>query len=209
MAGLVRIGVFVILSVAGCPTERPNFIGSSTGAVIDKAVFGPINPDYWTNINFITSTVTTLFGVWTGWLLQSMKSNAYKMQVLLVATVGCLAVGFAIHPWNPIIKRICTTSFTVYSTGWVLLMLLAFFWIVEVKGYTKWTFPLVVIGSNSIFIYSVEETLRSWLNRAVGVFTFGYRFLGDFASVAQALTVLLVLYGMCHWLYRRKIFFKL
>ena len=45
-------------------------------------VFGQINPDYWTNINFITSTVTTLFGVWTGLLLQSRKPHGYKMQVI-------------------------------------------------------------------------------------------------------------------------------
>ena len=88
-------------------------------------------------------------------------------------------------------------------------MLLAFFWIVEVKGYTRWTFPLIVVGANSIFIYSLEEVLRSWLNRAVGVFTFRYSFLGDFAPVAQACAVLLAMWYMCYWLYRRKIFFKL
>ena len=96
------------------------------------------------------------------------------MKALAGYGVACLALGYLIHPWNPIIKRICTSSFTIFSTGWVLLMLLAFYWVVEVKGYTKWTFPFVVIGANSIFIYSVEQVLRSWLNRAVGVFTFRF-----------------------------------
>jgi heparan-alpha-glucosaminide N-acetyltransferase len=198
------------LFVAFPGTEGP-FMSKTTniGAVIDKFVFGHINPGYWANLNFVTSTVTTLFGVWTGRLLQSPRSHGYKMQVMGISAIACLALGFLIHPWNPIVKRICTTSFTIYSTGWVLLMLLAFFWIVEVKGYTKWTFPLLVIGANSIFIYSVEEVLRSWLNRAVGVFTFRFAFLGDFAPVAQACTVLLVMCYMCYWLYRRKIFFKL
>ena len=207
-AGLL-IGYWALF-VAFPGTEGP-FLSKTTniGAVIDKAVFGRMNPDYWTNINFLTSTVTTLFGVWTGQLLMSPRSNAQKMKALGGWAIVCLVVGFAIHPWNPIIKRICTTSFTIYSTGWVLLMLLAFFWIVEVKGYTKWTFPLIVIGSNSIFIYTLEEVLRSWLNRAVGVFTFRFTFLGDFAPVAQACTVLLVMWYMCYWLYKRKIFFKL
>ena len=198
------------LFVAFPGTEGP-FLSKTTniGAVIDKAVFGHINPDYWTNINFITSTATTLFGVWTGQLLQTGRSHGYKMQVIGISAIACLAVGFAIHPWNPIIKRICTTSFTIYSTGWVLLMLLGFYWVVEVKGYKKWTFPLIVIGANSIFIYSVEEVLRSWLNRAVGVFTFRFEFLGDFAPVAQACAVLLVMWYMCYWLYKRQIFFKL
>ena len=121
----------------------------------------------------------------------------------------CLALGLAIHPWNPIIKRICTTSFTLYSTGWVLLMLLAFYWFGEVKGYRKWTFPLIVIGANSIFIYSVHQVLQGWLNRALGVFTLQFTWLGDFAPVAQACAVLLVMWYLCYWLYKRKIFFKL
>jgi predicted acyltransferase len=147
--------------------------------------------------------------VWTGQLLAGSQSHAVKMKKLALWTIVCLAAGLAISPWNPIIKRICTTSFTIYSTGWVLAMLLFFYWVVEVKGYRKWTFPLVVVGANSIFIYSLEQVLRGWLNRAVGVFTFQYEWLGQFAPVAQSCTVLLVMYGMCLWLYRRKIFFKL
>src|SRR5262249_50753548 len=161
------------LFVAFPGTEGP-FLSKTTniGAVIDTFVFGRMNPGYWTNINFITSTATTLFGVWTGQLLQSRKTDREKMRIILVAAVASLALGWIIHSWNPIIKRICTSSFTLYSTGWVLLMLLAFFWVVEVKGYRKWTFPLIVVGANSIFIYSLEEVLRGWVNRAVGVFTF-------------------------------------
>jgi predicted acyltransferase len=209
IAAALLIGHWALF-VAFPGTEGP-FLSKTTniGAVIDKAVFGHMNPDYWTNLNFVTSTVTTLFGVWTGRLLQSQRSDASKMKALAGYGVACLALGYLIHPWNPIIKRICTSSFTIFSTGWVLLMLLAFYWVVEVKGYTKWTFPFIVIGANSIFIYSVEEVLRSWLNRAVGVFTFRFTFLGDFAPVAQACAVLLVMCSMCYWLYRRKIFFKL
>jgi predicted acyltransferase len=131
------------------------------------------------------------------------------MRIIGIAAVVCLVVGWAIHPWNPIIKRICTTSFTLYSAGWVLLMLLAFYWVVEVRGYRKWTFPLVVIGANSIFIYSVHQVLQGWLNRAIGVFTFGFTWAGDFAPVFQSCAVLLAMWCLCYWLYQRKIFFKL
>jgi hypothetical protein len=67
----------------------------------------------------------------------------------------------------------------------------------------------VVVGANSIFIYSVEEVLRGWLNRAVGVFTFNFEWLGPYGFVAQSCAVLFVMWYMCYWLYRRKIFFKL
>ena len=54
-------------------------------------------------------------------------------------------------------------------------MLLAFYWIVEVKNWSRWTFPLIVIGANSIFIYSVDMILHGWLNESVAVFTQDYR----------------------------------
>ncbi len=198
------------LFVAFPGTEGP-FLSKTTniGAVIDTWVFGHPNPDNWVNINFLTSTVTTLFGVWTGQLLQSKKTHVEKMRIIAVSAVACLVVGFAIHPWNPIIKRICTSSFTLYSTGWILLMLLGFYWVVEVRGYRKWTFPLVVVGANCIFIYSVENVLREWLDRAVGVFTLRFSWLGDFAPVGQSCAVLLVMWYLCYWLYQRKILFKL
>jgi heparan-alpha-glucosaminide N-acetyltransferase len=198
------------LFVAFPGTEGP-FLSKSTniGSVIDQYVFGHVNSGYWVTINFITSTVTTLFGVWTGQLLRSDRTQARKIRILLIAAVASLALGLMIHPWNPIIKRICTTSFTLYSTGWVLLMLLVFYWTVEVKGYRKWTFPLVVVGANSIFIYSLHMVLHGWLNRAIGVFTFQFRWLGEFAPVAQACTVLLAMWCLCYWLYERRIFLKL
>jgi predicted acyltransferase len=209
IAFLILAGYWALF--AAFPGTEGPFMSKKTniGAVIDKWVFGHPNSDDWTTINFLTSTVTTLFGVWTGRLLQSNRSHAAKMRILAISAAVCLAVGWMIHPWNPIIKRICTTSFTIYSTGWVVLMLLAFYWIVEVKGYRKWTFPLVVIGANSIFIYSVHQVLQGWLDRAVGVFTLRFEFFGDFAPVFQACAVLLVLWYLCYWLYQRKIFFKL
>jgi predicted acyltransferase len=193
------------------PGDQGPFLSITTnaGAKIDTFFLGHPNPDNWATINFITSTVTTLFGVWTGLLLQSPKPHIEKLRTLALSGLACLAVGYAIHPWNPIIKRICTSSFTLFSAGWVLLMLSAFYWIVEVKGFRKWTTPLVVVGANSIFIYCVANVLRDWIDRGVGSVTYHFAWLGDFAPVAQSCAVLLVMWYLCYWLYQRKIFLKL
>ncbi len=209
VAGLLLAGHWALF-VAFPGTEGP-FMSKTTniGAIIDKFVFGAVNPGHWATLNFVTSTVTTLFGVWTGLLVRSSRTHREKMKILGLWALGCLGAGLAIHPWNPIIKRICTVSFTLYSAGWVLLMLLAFYWTIEVVGWRKWTFPLVVVGANSIFIYSVDMVLRGWLNRAIGVFTLKFEWLGDFAPVAQSCCVLVAMWGLCYWLYRRRIFLKL
>src|SRR5229473_4433465 len=74
IAVLILIGHWALF-VAFPGTEGP-FLSKTTniGAVIDKAVFGRVNPGYWATLNFITSTATTLFGVWTGRLLQSRRT---------------------------------------------------------------------------------------------------------------------------------------
>ena len=209
VAALILAGHWALF--AAFPGNVGAFYSRTTniGAVVERFLFGRVNSGHWVSINFITSTVTTLFGVWTGRLLASSRTPREKMRIMAVAAVACLAGGLLMHPWNPIIKRICTSSFTVYSTGWVLLMLLACYWLVEVKQYRRWTFPLIVVGANSIFIYSIEMVLRSWLNRAIGVFTLNFEWIGQFAPVAQSCAVLLVMWSMCYWLYRRRIFFKL
>src|SRR5947199_10652794 len=115
----------------------------------------------------------------------------------------------AVRAWIPCSERLCAASFILYRLGGVLCMLIGFYLIIEVLGYRKWGFPLLVVGMNSIFIYFVSEVLRGWLDRAVGVFTFHYSFIGKLAPVAQATTVLLVMWYLCYWLNERRIFLKL
>jgi predicted acyltransferase len=179
------------------------------GDAIDQALLGHNYSGYYVTINFISSTVTTLFGVWAGNLLRGPRSHTEKLKILAISMAAAFAGGLALSIWNPLVKRIWTASFTLYSTGWVIFMLMAFYWLIEVKGYRKWAFPLVVVGMNSIFIYSVGQVLKGWIDRGVAVFTFRYTFIGDLAPVAQACTVLLVMWYLCYWLYQRKIYFKL
>jgi heparan-alpha-glucosaminide N-acetyltransferase len=178
------------------------------GAVIDRAL-GLHYSGYYVTINFVSSTVTTLFGVWTGLLLMSARPRREQMKILAYAMIAAFASGLALGQVNPLVKRIWTASFTLYSTGWVLFMLLGFYWLVEVRGYRKLVFPLLVVGMNSIFVYSLNQVLWGWIDRAAGVFTGRFTWLGTPAPVLQACAVLGVMWYLCYWLYQRKIFLKL
>lgn len=182
---------------------------NNIAAVIDRAVMGYNYKGYYANLNFVTNTVTILFGVWTAYLLRGTRPQGRKMTILFAAALAAIAAGLAISPFNPIVKRIWTSSFTLYSAGWVLLMMLAFYWLIEVKGYRRWTFPLVVVGTNCVFLYSFNSLLGGWVRRSLAVFTGNFTFLGDLGAVAHACASLLVLWYLCYWLYQRKIFFKL
>ncbi|MFB3923881.1 MAG: acyltransferase family protein [Terriglobia bacterium] len=178
------------------------------GAVIDKALLGYNYEGYYVTINFITSTVTTLFGAWAGMLLRMEKPFADKVRILAVSAVAAFAGGLAMSLVIPNVKRLWTASWTLYSTGWVLLMMIGFVLLIDVAGYKKIAFPLVVVGMNSIFIYSCGFLIRGSIDHMVRSFTGGYRFIGPLAPVAQSCTVLLVLWYLCYWLYKHKIFIK-
>lgn len=179
------------------------------GQVIDLAVLGRTYSGNYVTINFLSSTVTTLIGVWAGLLMMSERPLGSKMKMLAMGAVASLAAGVALSPAIPIVKRIWTASFTLYSAGWVLLLMLVFIWLVEVRGYRKLVFPLVVVGMNSIFVYVVFQMFRRGVDNMVGAVTGRFVWLGTLAPVAQATVTLAVIWYFCYWLYRRKIFFKL
>ena len=178
------------------------------GAVIDKVLLGYNYEGYYVTINFISSTVTTLFGAWTGALLMSQKPRAAKLKLLATAMVAAFASGLALSLVIPNVKRLWTASWTLYSMGWVLLIMLIFVLLVDVLGSRKPVFPLVVVGMNSIFIYSIGFLLRGPVNHWLQPFTGGFKFIGDLAPVAQSCAVLVVFWYLCYWLYKHKIFLK-
>ena len=179
------------------------------GAVIDLKILGYNYPGYYTTINFIGNAATILFGYWAGMLLQSPRSQSSKLKILAISAVAGFVLGLALEPFNPMVKRLWTVSFTFFSAGWVILMLMAFYWVVEMKQMKRWTFPMVVVGMNSIFIYSFSQVLRGWLNHGLRVFTGNFSFMGDFGAIPQNILVLCIIWYLCFWLYRRKIFLKI
>jgi predicted acyltransferase len=88
-------------------------------------------------------------------------------------------------------------------------MLMVFYWLIEMKQMKRWAFPMIVVGMNSIFIYSFSQVLRGWLNRGLKVFTADFSFLGGFGAIPQNILVLCIMWYLCFWLYRRKIFIKI
>lgn len=207
-AGLVLAGHWALFALFPGPEGAFSREGN-IGQVIDLAILGKTYGGHYVTINFISSTVTTLFGVWTAMLLRSRRTEARKLTMLAAFALGCFALGLAISPFNPIVKRLWTASFTLVSAGWVLLGMLVFVWLIEVRQYRRWAFPMVVVGMNCIFIYSFKFVLGGWIRNSLGVFTGNFEFIGTLAPVAQATATLFVLWYLCYWLYKRKIFFKL
>jgi len=209
VAAMVILAGWTALFFAFPGPDGPLSHRNHIGLVVDRAIFHYDYDPAYSTLNFLPSTIWTLGGAWVGRLLMQSRAHAENLKKLAGGMVLSFVVAFALRPWIPFIKQLCTASFILYSLGWVLFMLIGFYVVIEVLGYRKWTFPLLVVGMNSIFIYFVSEVLHGWLDHAVGVFTFHYSFIGKLAPVVQATTVLLVMWYLCYWLYRRRIFLKL
>lgn len=184
---------------------------SNLGAFMDRILMGKINPGGgWVTINFIGSTAHTMWGVIAGTVLKSSRPAGRKILILAAGGVIGIALGLALDPLTPIVKRICTSSFIIESGGWSLLVLALFYTVVDVRGIRKPVKFMVIAGMNPIFIYLFKELLGGWLNNFIGIFTLPFlRNLGVAGKIVQDNIVLLAIWYIACLLYSRKIFIRI
>ena len=106
--------------------------------------------------NFVTTPMSlpsVLFGVWAGRCLGAKWSPGRKTMTLALAGIVLVGVGYTWSLSFPMIKRIWSSTYVLFAGGWSCLLLTWFYWIIDVKGYRKWAFFFVVIGSNALLIY--------------------------------------------------------
>jgi len=168
------------------------------------------NAGGYTTLNFVPSLITMILGLMVGERLRRNDSQQAKALWMVKVGAVCLALGL-IAGWTicPIIKRIWTPSWAFFSGGIVLWMLALFYWVIDIRGWKAWSFPLVVVGMNSIAIYLMDQLLPGWFVEQLRIHFGRDLFKGDYGMVWQRLTVLVILWLICWWMYRRKLFLKI
>jgi len=171
------------------------------------------NEGGWSTLSFIPTLGTMILGLLTGEWLRSNRSKRQKLQGMAIAGVGLLLLGLALQ-WAgvcPIVKRVWTSSYTLYSGGWVVLILAGFYALIDWKGWRKWVFPLVVVGMNSIAIYVMAWTMKGFIGDSLDRH-FGSLFGvagATFQPVLHGFTMLVVFWCILFWMYRKKIFVRI
>jgi heparan-alpha-glucosaminide N-acetyltransferase len=163
-------------------------------------------------LSFIPTLGTILLGLLTGrWLIESRDS--VPLRKLLLNAAWLIAAGLLLHLLgiNPIVKRIWTPAWTLFSGGVCLIMLSAFSWIIDVRGNCRLAFPLVVIGMNSLAAYLMAHMWEEFLQNSLHTHL-GTRVLDVFGSNLEALvsgTLVLIAYFLALlWMYRNRIFIR-
>ena len=172
------------------------------------------NEGGWSTLSFIPTLATMMLGMWSGEWLKSSRTTGEKLRGLVVAGVAIAFAGLLLQWLHvcPIVKRIWTSSYTLFSGGLILLILAGLYAAIELRGWKRWSFPLIVIGANSIAIYVMSWTLEHFVSEAM-VRHFGrapFLLLGPpFEPVLRGIAVLVVFWSLLYWMYRKKIFIRI
>ncbi len=187
----------------------PYDITANIGWWIDRTLLGR-NYGAYATINCVSSSANTLFGVLAGRLLASSAKDSRKAASLAASGIGAAVLGLILSPAIPLIKRIWTASFALYSAGFALLVLAGFYLALDVWRMRRGTALMAAVGANSIFIYLFHEILKRWMYATAPVFTgWAIALWADWGRMVSAWMVFSFELYVCWWLYRRKIFFKL
>jgi predicted acyltransferase len=162
-------------------------------------------------LSTLPAIATCLLGVFAGVLLRDTKRSDWtKVCYLAAAGLTLVALGWL---WNfqfPVIKKIWTSSFVLVAGGYSCLLLAAFHLVIESWGWRGWAQPFVWIGMNPITIYMIHNLvdLGQIAQRFVGG-DLSRLYLGRYGNLAAALVEMAITFGICRFLYQRKIFLRL
>jgi predicted acyltransferase len=210
-AGLL-VGYWAILMFVPIPGVGAGILEpwNNYALYFDRLVLGRFTDT--TNYTWVLSSLgfasTLMMGVFAGHILGSKASQPRKFVMLLSMGFGCLAAGWLWSFSFPIIKHIWTSSMSLWAGGWSYLLLAAFYWVIDMRGWRKWAFPLIVIGTNAIFAYVAVHLID--LHH---VFEYCIRKLTPWTGSLSALLsnggALLALWLVLLAMYKKRIFLRL
>jgi len=149
-------------------------------------------------LSFIPTLGTMILGLLAGQLLRAGTTQRRYLELGAGLIVTAVVLHFA--GVCPIVKKIWTPAWTLFSGGLCFLFVAGFRYILEIRQWTRWSFPLLVIGMNSIAAYWIAHVLDAPIRDSLRIH------LGPAFAIGP---VILALYWLLlYWMYRRQIFLK-
>ena len=157
----------------------------------------------------LPAVVTAMLGMFTGEYVRSEKHSANRKTWVMFATAAAmLGVGLLWSLEFPINKMLWSSSFVLVVGAYSLAMFALFYYIIDVRGYKRWSKPFAIIGMNSITIYMAQ---RIFSFESINKF-----FLGGLAehlpplwgAVVLKAGFVLICWLFLYFLYRKNTFLK-
>lgn len=160
-------------------------------------------------VGLIPATVTAMLGIFTGEFVKESKiSGGRQTLTMMIASMILLLAGIAWNVFFPINKNLWTSSFVCIAAACGLFGFALFYYIIDVKGFRKWAFPLKVIGLNSITIYLAMEFINFRFTTEkllLGTTNLMPTKTGELVLVTG---IFLLRWALLYFLYKKKIFLK-
>lgn len=175
-------------------------------------------------LSTLPAIATGLFGVLVGnWLKRKDREESVKISWMFSLGVLAVILGLIWDLCFPINKALWTSSFVLYAGGLATIGLALCYWLIDVQGYKKGTKPFVVYGVNAITVFFLSGLIpriltmikvsmpdgtivnsREWMYETF----FSPYFSPINASLAGAITFILIWLGILWWMYHKKIIIK-
>ena len=165
-------------------------------------------------LSFVPTLATMILGLLAGNVLRSERAPREKIRWFVVAGVSGLAAG-ALLGWLgvcPVVKRIWTPSWVLFSGGWCCLLLAGFYAVVDVARRGRWAFPLIVIGANSIAAYLIAHLFVDFIRKALTTHLGAEIFRSGGAAYEPLVlggATLAVMWALLYGMYRQRWFLKI
>ena len=172
------------------------------------------NPGGTCTLNFITTLATMILGLIAGETLRSERTPVQKVRWLVVAGVVALLAGWGLGALSvcPVVKKLWTPTWVLFSGGWCLLLMALFYLVIDVWQRRTWSFPLMVIGLNSIAAYCAVHLMNGFIRSSL-LTHLGADSFRIFGKAYEPLLLggasLLLFWLMLFWMYRRKVFLRI
>lgn len=164
-------------------------------------------------LSFIPTLGTMLLGLCAGEWLRAAAPRIPLARLLAAAGLLC-AAALVLHFGHvcPIVKRIWTPAWTLWSGGVCFAFLAAFSWIIDVRQHRRWAFPLVVVGMNSIAAYLIAHLWEDFFvdNLHINLGDAIFRIFGAGLEPFMVGVAVMLLYWLTlWWMYCKRIFIRI
>ncbi|MCB8994982.1 MAG: DUF5009 domain-containing protein [Bacteroidales bacterium] len=212
-AGLMALywGIAVLIPVGG-PTAGAFEMNTNVPLVFDHMILGRFDDklQYSWIISSLNFGATTMLGVFCGYLLQSTAEKIRKFKYFILLGSSLIILSLILSPWHPIIKKIWTSSFVLFSGGISVLLLALFYYLIDIKNLKTGTRWMIILGSNAIFGYVAWHLFNPSFIGVAQVFVDGLKpYIGDWYLPMIFFGGFMVLFILMRYLFINKTFIRI
>jgi len=165
-------------------------------------------------LSFIPTLGTMILGLIAGRWLKSSPSAPWFLRKMAITAAGLFVLAALLHftGINPIVKRIWTPAWTLFSGGWCFGLLAVFYYVVDVKKTQNAFFPLIVVGMNSIAAYVLAHTVVGFIDESFRINIsqqYDLIFGEPYKTLLSGFVILAVQWLILYWMYRKKLFIRI